>query len=133
MFVTITIQTYNNAAYLGQTLKSLCELRCPRDVDYEILVVNNNSSDATPEVIREYSALLAPRLRSAFESQQGLSYARNKSLREARGTIVSFLDDDVIVDPGWLEAVSCTFKEYSPAVVGGRSYLIYPKKACLLQ
>ncbi|MCL5283042.1 MAG: glycosyltransferase family 2 protein [Planctomycetes bacterium] len=127
MFVSITIQTYNRSTILAETLESLRSLRCPRAVEYEILVVDNNSRDDTQDVLRRYACLLAPRLRSVFESQQGLSHARNRALAEAKGEIVSFLDDDVVVDPGWLEAVCRAFVEYSATVVGGRSYLIYPE------
>jgi len=126
MFATVTIQTYNRAETLAITLESLRVLRCPESVDYEILVVDNNSSDHTPEVIHKYTQMLAPHLRSVFESKQGLSHARNRALNEAKGEIVCFLDDDVKVDPEWLEAVSAAFIKYSASVVGGRSYLIYP-------
>jgi len=126
MFATVSIQTYNRAETLATTLESLRALRCPKGVDYEILVVDNNSSDYTPEVIRRYATILAPRLRSVSEPRQGLSRARNRGLREARGEIVCFIDDDVKVDPGWLEAVSSAFTKHSATVVGGRSYLIYP-------
>jgi glucosyl-dolichyl phosphate glucuronosyltransferase len=125
MFVTVTIQTYNRAAVLAETLESLRSLRCPAGVEYEILVVDNNSTDGTPQVIREYSAILAPWLRSVFEPRQGLSHARNRALQEAKGEIVSFLDDDVIVDPDWLSAVTGAFAAHAAAVVGGKSYLIY--------
>jgi glycosyltransferase involved in cell wall biosynthesis len=126
VFVTITIQTYNRSGMLAQTLESLRLLRCPEAVDYEILVVDNNSNDDTPEVIRRYGEVLAPRLRSVFEPRQGLSHARNRALAEAKGEIVSFIDDDVAVDPNWLGAVCDAFAKHSASVVGGRSYLIYP-------
>jgi len=125
VFVTITIQTYNRAATLAETLESLRNLRCPEATEYEILVVDNHSSDDTPQVIEEYRRLLAPRLRSVVETRQGLSHARNRALQEARGQIVSFLDDDVIVDANWLAAVTAAFEEHAATVVGGRSYLIY--------
>jgi glycosyltransferase involved in cell wall biosynthesis len=126
MFITVTIQTYNRAAVLARTLESLRSLRCPAGVEYEILIVDNNSTDETPQAVQEYGAALAPRLRSVLEPQQGLSYARNRALQEAQGQIVSFLDDDVIVNPDWLVAVVGAFTEHSAAVVGGKSYLIYP-------
>lgn len=126
MFATISIQTYNHAGTLATTLESLRRLRCPTDTDYEILVVNNNSSDNTPKIIRDYTKILAPRLRSVFESRQGLSHARNRALQEARGEIVCFLDDDVKVDAGWLNAVVEAFEKYNASIVGGRSYLIFP-------
>lgn len=77
-------------------------------------------------MINKYCQLFWPRLRSVFESRQGLSQARNCALRQAKGEVVCFLDDDVIVNSDWLEAVVSAFEQYSPAVVGGRSYLIYP-------
>jgi glucosyl-dolichyl phosphate glucuronosyltransferase len=125
MFVTVTIQTYNRSAVLAETLESLRPLRCPAGVEYEILIVDNNSTDGTQDVIRKYGGVLAPRLRSVFEPRQGLSHARNRALQEAKGQIVSFLDDDVIVDPDWLSAVVGAFEEHAAAVVGGKSYLIY--------
>lgn len=124
-FITVAIQTYNRASILAETLESLRHLRCPEAIDYEILVVDNNSNDDTPQVIQEYSWILAPRLRSVFEPRQGLSHARNRALHEAKGQIVSFLDDDVLVDPDWLSAVAAAFEEHSATVVGGRSYLIF--------
>ena len=126
LFATVTIQTYNRAGILVETLESLRLLRCPENIDYEILVVDNNSSDETQGVLKKYQEILAPRLRSVFEEQQGLSYARNRALKEAKGEIVCFLDDDVKVDTNWLIAVTDAFKKYDASVVGGRSYLIYP-------
>ena len=126
MFITISIQTYNRAKMLAETLESLSGLYCPDEIDYEILVVDNNSSDNTSEVIDRYSKLLPERLRSVHEHKCGLSYARNCALKHARGEIVGFIDDDVKVDSGWLEAVYKTFMESHASAVGGRSYLVYP-------
>ena len=127
MFVTVTIQTYNHAKTLAITLESLRILRCPNGSDYEILVVNNNSSDDTADVIQRYAKILAPRLHSIFESRQGLSHARNRALKEAKGEIVCFTDDDVRVDPEWLIVITEAFKKYDASIVGGRSYLIFPE------
>jgi glycosyltransferase involved in cell wall biosynthesis len=104
MFLTVTIQTYNHAETLAATLHSLAGLRCPADADYEILVINNNSSDRTARVIEEFGAILGPRLRSVPEPRQGLSHARNLALAAARGDVVCFLDDDAVADAGWLAA-----------------------------
>jgi glycosyltransferase involved in cell wall biosynthesis len=104
MFFTVTIQTYNHAETLAATLHSLADLRCPADADYEVLVVNNNSSDRTAAVLEEFGAVLGPRLRSVPEPRQGLSHARNLALAAARGEVVCFLDDDAVADGGWLAA-----------------------------
>lgn len=126
MFITISIQTYNRAKMLTETLESLRQLNCPDEIDYEILVVDNNSSDNTCEVIDRYLKLLPKRLRSVRENKRGLSYARNCALKYARGEIIGFIDDDVKIESHWLEAVSRAFVENQATAVGGRSYLVYP-------
>ncbi len=126
MRVSIAICTYNNAPKLAVALESLRGLT-GRDAEAaEILVVDNNSHDQTKDLVAQYQAVWGPRLRYIFEGNQGLSHARNRALGEAQGKIVSYLDDDVKVDPGWLSAVVSAFEEYDAAIVGGRSYLIYP-------
>jgi len=128
MFVTISIQTYNNADVLKQALQSLAGLTCPDGVDYEILVVDNNSSDGTAAVIEQSRALLGPRLRSVFEPRQGLSYARNRAIAEARGEIVAFIDDDVLVEGDWLAGhVEAYRADEHTVAVGGRVLLRWPE------
>jgi len=124
--VSIAICTYNNAGKVGTVLESLRGLICPPALEYEVLVVDNNSSDETRAVVERCQGVWGQRLRYVFEGPQGLSHARNRALKEAAGDIVSYIDDDVSVDPGWLSAVAAAFEQYPAAVVGGRSYLIYP-------
>ncbi len=126
--VSIAICTYNNARKLEAVLESLRGLICPPALEYEILVVDNNSRDETKAVVERCQAVWGQRLRYIFEGVQGLSHARNRALQEAAGEIVSYIDDDVQVDPGWLAAVAAAFAEYPAAVVGGKSYLIYPSQ-----
>jgi len=124
--VSIAICTYNNAGKLEAVLESLRGVTCPPALEYEVLVIDNNSSDGTRMVVERCQAVWGQRLRYIFEGTQGLSHARNRALREAAGDIVSYIDDDVKVDSGWLSAVGAAFAEYPAAVVGGKSYLIYP-------
>jgi glucosyl-dolichyl phosphate glucuronosyltransferase len=127
MFVTITIQTYNNAKVLQQALESLAGLNCPADVDYEILVIDNNSNDGTAAVIERNRALLGPRLRGVFEPKQGLSHARNRAIAEARGEIIAFVDDDALVDSDWLAGHVQAYRDDDQTVaVGGRVLLRWP-------
>ena len=127
MFVTITIQTYNNAEILGQVLQSLGELQCPDDADYEILVVDNNSDDVTAAVVEHSRFALGSRLRYVFESNQGLSHARNRAIAEARGEIICFLDDDALADGNWLTGHVEAYREDEQTVaVGGRVLLQWP-------
>lgn len=128
MFVTISIQTYNNADVLKQALQNLAELRCPEGVDYEILVIDNNSSDGTAAVIEQSRASLEPRLRHVFEPRQGLSHARNRAIAEARGEIIAFIDDDVLVEDDWLAGhVEAYRADEHTVAVGGRVLLRWPE------
>lgn len=74
----------------------------PEVVDWELLVVDNNSTDDTSQVVERYAALLPVRL--VFEPKQGLSIARNRAIDEAAGDLILWTDDDVLVDPSWLSA-----------------------------
>jgi glycosyltransferase involved in cell wall biosynthesis len=126
MSVTITIQTYNRAEELRRTLVSLSQIDTDGVPCYEVLVVDNNSQDHTPEVVDGLLPLFAGALRYVRETRQGLSHARNRAIAEARYEIVAFLDDDVNVDRGWLRALVSAYQRGDYAAVGGRAYLVYP-------
>lgn len=121
--ISVVICTYNRADMLRKTLESFLAQDGLGGIDHEILVVDNNSSDATCEVVRSFED--HPSVRYVFEPEQGLSAARNRGIAESRGEIVAFLDDDVVVDPNWLEHMCRCFQETNAAVVGGRAYLIF--------
>jgi len=87
-------------------------------VDYELIVVDNNSTDDTRRVADGFSN--RPGFCYFLESRQGLSFARNRGITEARGDVVSFLDDDVIVDSRWLANLQKCLDETHADVVGGR-------------
>lgn len=125
--ISVAICTYNNATKLAVALESLKEMVCPPGLDYEILVIDNNSSDETKDVVEQYRHVWGPRLRYVFEPKQGLSHARNRAMKEAAGDILSYIDDDIKADAYWLSAVAGAFERYTDAaVVGGRSYLLFP-------
>jgi GT2 family glycosyltransferase len=92
----------------------------PYDFLREVIIVDNNSRDHTSEVIEEFKSASGLEVVYIFEREQGLSYARNRGISEARGGIVTFIDDDVIVDGNWLVNVHKAFGTYNPAVMGGK-------------
>src|SRR5690349_9645801 len=115
MLITIAICTFNRAESLHRTLRSLAALRIPQHVDWEIIIVNNNCSDHTDEVITFFSDRLP--IRREFESRRGLSWARNRAVSAAEGKYIVWTDDDVVVDPDWIAAYSEAFHRWPSAAV----------------
>jgi glycosyltransferase involved in cell wall biosynthesis len=99
---TVCICTLNRADVLKDTLRSLAAMRIPPDLSWDVIVVDNGSDDHTPEVVRSFEAALP--IRCLNEPRRGLAIARNTALRSAAGDLILWTDDDVRVDPGWLEA-----------------------------
>lgn len=103
MHVTVLICTWNNCLSLRSTLQSLQELIVPHGLTWELVVVNNNCTDGTDDVLQEFEQLLP--LRRVFESVPGVSRARNTGTSHARGALLLFTDDDVQVDRNWMSAL----------------------------
>jgi glucosyl-dolichyl phosphate glucuronosyltransferase len=103
MDATILICTYNRAALLGPTLDSIARLSAP-GLRWDVLVVDNNSSDDTRAIVDARAASYPAPLTYLFEERQGKSIALNTGLAHAEGEIIAFTDDDVEVPPDWLEA-----------------------------
>ncbi|MEW6258868.1 MAG: glycosyltransferase [Thermodesulfobacteriota bacterium] len=103
--VTIAVCTRDRANDLGMCLKSLSRLRYPH---LDILVVDNApATDATQKLVQE----CYPSFRYVLEPRPGLDWARNRAVLESQGDIVAFTDDDVIVDPGWIDEIVRVFQE----------------------
>jgi GT2 family glycosyltransferase len=126
--LSIIVSTYNRCEKLTRALDSIAAATRPSGVEVELVVVDNNSRDATREVVAAFADRSPIPVRYAFEAAQGLSYARNRGIREARGSLIANTDDDCIVDPQWLMEICGEF-EASPdvGVVGGRVDLFDPK------
>ena len=101
---TILIATYNRARLLGETLDSLRQLRIRPGRQWEVLVVDNNSSDDTRAVVEQRVAGFRVPLRYLFEGRQGRSSALNAGIAASNGEVIAMTDDDVIVDERWLDA-----------------------------
>ncbi|MDR1585310.1 MAG: glycosyltransferase family 2 protein, partial [Prevotellaceae bacterium] len=100
--LSIIICTYNRDNYLYNALKSIAENDFPFS-DYEIVLINNNSTDATEtECSRFQNDFPQVDFRYFVETNQGLSYARNRGIRESKGEILVFLDDDAFVGKNYL-------------------------------
>jgi len=98
--ITVAICTWNRAALLDQTLACLAKLDVPAGLRWELIVVDNNSTDDTALVLAKHSDRLP--LVSLKEAKQGHSHARNRAVAAARGPLVLWTDDDVLVPAHWL-------------------------------
>jgi glycosyltransferase involved in cell wall biosynthesis len=117
--ISVVMSTYNRADRLGAAIDSLLEQT--GGIPYEIIVVDNNSTDTTREVVQRISARSAGRLRYAFEPRQGLSHGRNTGIALARSPIIAFTDDDIRAAPDWISQVVDAFARHPEvAYVGGR-------------
>ncbi|MFZ0937825.1 MAG: glycosyltransferase family A protein, partial [Candidatus Sulfotelmatobacter sp.] len=118
--ISVVLCTYNRAASLKSTLESFSGLRLPFDLDWELVVVDNNSKDHTPEVIGDFAKTARFSVRYIFEGRQGRSSALNAGISAAKGEIVALTDDDVLLHPEWLLNLKRAFDEFDCAGVGGR-------------
>jgi glucosyl-dolichyl phosphate glucuronosyltransferase len=100
--ISVLVCTYNRAQKLTETLNSIIAQSLPDSHTWEALVVDNNSSDQTRQVVEGLQRQFPDRIRYVFEPKQGISNARNTAIRESRGEILSFIDDDEIADSNWL-------------------------------
>jgi glycosyltransferase involved in cell wall biosynthesis len=110
MKITIAVCTWNRANMVDQTLQSLTQLRIPPGIDWEVVVVNNNSPDNTADVLESYVSKLP--LRHFLEKNQGIAFARNRAASEARGEWILWTDDDIQVKPNWLSGYVQAFIEH---------------------
>jgi glucosyl-dolichyl phosphate glucuronosyltransferase len=120
MKITVILCTYNRSPSLAKALDSVAASTMPISVAWEVLVVDNNSSDQTREVVGGFCRRHPDRFRYLFEPQQGKSYALNAGIREARGDVLAFIDDDVTVEPSWLQNLTAALDGDQWAGAGGR-------------
>ena len=114
---TVVIPTYNGAARIGALLDRLrCQINV-KDIVWEIIVVDNNSSDRTAEVVQRYQAHWPKNipLRYEFEPQQGAGFARQRGVKMAKGALIGYLDDDNLPWINWVYA-AYKFAQQNPRV-----------------
>ncbi len=124
--VSVIVPTFNRASSLGRLLDSLCAQRV-EDVRYEVLIIDNGSTDHTPDVVAAYAAAF-PFVRGLREPRAGASNARNRGIVSAHARILAFIDDDVVAAPDWLAGIVRTFERH-PEIhcLGGR---VEPRWPC---
>jgi cellulose synthase/poly-beta-1,6-N-acetylglucosamine synthase-like glycosyltransferase len=109
------IPARNAADTIAECIDSVLALDYPKD-DFEVLVVDNASTDRTPAILERY----ADRVRVLYEPSRGPSHARNAGVRCARGGVIAFTDADCRVDPNWLTEIVPAVRDEDVGVAGGR-------------
>jgi glycosyltransferase involved in cell wall biosynthesis len=123
MDFSVIVCTYNRASNLPRCLGALARQRNTAGIEWEVQVVDNNSSDDTRGMVERLGRELPITVRYAHELQQGLNYARNKGIRESLGTYFAYVDDDIQVSDDWLASLYGNFVANDADAVGGRIHL----------
>ena len=124
--LTVIICTYNRAKYIGNLLESIAANDLSKD-EYEILLVDNNCTDNTNEICKAFAkAHEDVQFRYVVEPEQGLSAARNKGIKEAKGDLIVYVDDDALVDSWYLRTIVEYMNAHSEiSAVGGPIIPLY--------
>ena len=124
--LSVIVCTYNRAKYIGTCIEKLANQNCNKK-DYEVLIVDNKSTDNSKEIIDAVISKYpeAP-LKYYLEENQGHTYARNRGIKEAKGNIISFLDDDAFVKNDYVENLTEYFSKHPDVqAVGGKIVPVY--------
>ena len=121
MKISVILCTYNRCQMLAKALDSIAAQVLPEEVKWEVLVIDNNSSDHTRELVENFCQRYIDIFRYVFEPQPGKSFALNTGVREARGDLLVFTDDDVTVEPAWLRNLTAALHDAEWAGAGGRT------------
>ncbi|VVB90522.1 Glycosyltransferase AglE [uncultured archaeon] len=115
--ISVIVPTYNEEAGITACLKSLCSQTLPRD-EYEIIVVDGNSTDRTRELAKEYADEVF------IQTSKKVGGARNDGAMQAKGTIVATTDADCIIPPDWLGVIKKDFAKKNVVQLYGTVYPI---------
>ena len=113
--VTLLVCTFNRSADLRELLETALAQETDGTFTYEVLVVDNNSTDDTRKAVKDLIARGHQALQYIFEGRQGKSYALNTGLAAARGSIYAIVDDDFILPRDWVQRIWDAFRAHPDA------------------
>jgi glycosyltransferase involved in cell wall biosynthesis len=119
MDISVIVATYNRAEQLGEALVSLIRQETRGSFSFEIVVIDNASTDGTRALVEEMAQHSCVPLRYRFEAAKGVAHARNRGVRETSGEWLAFFDDDQIAVPCWLWELVAVAKKMDASCVGG--------------
>lgn len=112
-FISIVIPSYNEEKYLSNCLKTIALQKSPKD-RYEVIVVDNNSTDRTSQIAKKFGAKVV------LEKRQGYVFALKRGMDEAKGDIIAVTDADTKVSSNWLSVIEKAFKDPDIVAITGR-------------
>ena len=113
MNITVAICTWNRCRLLEQTLQHLTKLRIPKNIQWQLVIVDNGSTDDTAQIIDHFREKLP--IEYAIQPERGHSISRNTAIEKATGEYILWTDNDVMVDPDWLVNYVDGFRDYPEA------------------
>lgn len=117
--ISVVVPTFNRATWLKDAIHTLIDQRTDGEFEYEIIVIDNCSTDNTPEVVEEIIANTSSNIRYYLELEKGDAPARNRGVKEAVGDWIAFFDDDQRADPSWLYELRRAALHLNASIVGG--------------
>lgn len=128
MEISVIICTCNRGELLGKVLASLAAQDAAGVAGFEVVVVDNNSTDTTRQVAEAFIAQYPELFRYVFEERQGKTFALNTGIRAAKGNILAFTDDDVVIENNWLLSIKRAFAANPGCMAfGGRVLPLWPE------
>ncbi len=125
--ISVVIPTYNRCDMLGDALESLLRQKTGGEFSYEVIVVDNASTDATKAVVERVSATAPIAIRYVYHDVPGDAPARNRAVAESRGKWLAFFDDDQLAAPDWLLMLYRAALETGASAIGGAVHLHLPQ------
>lgn len=120
-FVSFVVPTYNRGKLVRKTLESICNQEYPKDI-YEVIVVDDGSTDNTSKVIEEISREQDVKIRFFRQKNKGPSSARNLGIKKSKGDYICFVDSDIVLDRGVLKELIYQFKKANAGAAGPKTY-----------
>ncbi len=122
-FLSVIICTYNREKYIQESLNCIATQSLKNEF-YELVIVNNNSTDHTDSICVKFKSDHPDlNIKYIFENESGLSYARNKGIKESSGDVLIFLDDDAMASESYLSNIRSCFSENEKVLAGGGKIL----------
>src|SRR5674476_479121 len=127
MRISVIVATFNRSNMLRDCIESLLNQTLDPTL-YEVIIVDNNSKDATKETVNGYLGLERYNVRYVLETRPGAHYARNTGAKSAHAAILAFTDDDAVCHERWLEALLQAYDDEEIGCAGGQIIIKWDKE-----